>query len=53
MSSRIKRKSKVVRTDCKEIYRFKNGVAKVPGVRFQGRDMLITLKEFEELREAH
>lgn len=32
-----------------ERYVFKNGVAKVPGVRWKGKTMTITLKEFNEL----
>ena len=32
-----------------ELYRFKNGVATVPGMRFHSRALKITIKEFREL----
>lgn len=48
MSNKIKTK-KILKDDG-ERYVFKNGVAIVPGVRFQNKPMKITLKEFNELR---
>ena len=35
-----------------ETYIFKNGIAKVPGVKFKGKPMTITLKEFDELTQV-
>lgn len=47
---KIKRKTKtVIKKYDDEIYVFKNGIAKVPGTYFQKKQMLITLKEFNEL----
>lgn len=40
---------KVYRKDSGETYIFKNGLAKIPGVKFKGKPMMITLKEFDEL----
>lgn len=34
-----------------DTYRFIGGVAIVPGCRFQGKPMKITLKEFRELNQ--
>lgn len=32
-----------------ELYKFKNGIAEVPGIRFRRKPMYITLSEFNEL----
>jgi len=44
---------RVIRTvykwDNNERYIFKNGVAVVPGIKFKGKPMTITLKEFNEM----
>lgn len=34
-----------------ELYKFKNGIAEVPGMRFCGKKVFITLAEFNELCE--
>jgi len=47
---KLKRKIRtVIKKDEGEVYTFRNGVAKVPGCRFGGKPMLITMKEFKEL----
>lgn len=50
MSNKLK--TKKIFKDNGERYVFKNGVAIVPGVRFQGKPMKITLKEFLELKQC-
>jgi hypothetical protein len=49
MSSKIKAGRKIKKRYDGETYSFKNGFAIVPGVRFQGKPMRISLKEFKEL----
>lgn len=35
-----------------ETYKFRRGVAAIPGTYFQGRPMTITLKEFNEFKRT-
>lgn len=37
---------------CGEVYRFKNGVATVPGMRIYRRGVTITLKEFNSMTQG-
>lgn len=47
---KFKRKSKTIyKMNEGERYIFRNGIAKVPGVRWKGKPMTITLNEFKEL----
>ena len=49
MSNKLKLKRKpIIKRHGKDIYKFINGVAVVPGSYFRGRPMTITLKEFNE-----
>ena len=41
----------VIKTDGNDVYKFINGVAVVPGVHFKKQPMLITLREFNELKQ--
>ena len=50
---KFKRQSKTVYKKNKhEHYIFKNGVAKVPNIKYKGKPMIITLKEFNELTQG-
>jgi len=43
----------VYRKDCGETYIFKNGIAKVPGVKFKHLPMTITSKEFDKITKEN
>ena len=50
---KIKIKSRtIIKKHDGEVYHFKNGFAKVPGCIFSGKPMKISLKEFQQLKEA-
>jgi hypothetical protein len=50
--AKIKRRTRnIIKTYDGERYLFKNGIAVVPGCRFQGKPMTITIKEFNELSQ--
>lgn len=47
---KLKRKMRTIRKEHDgERYTFRDGVAKVPGCWFQGKPMVITIEEFDEL----
>lgn len=51
--AKFKRKTKTVRITYEgEVYTFKNGYAKVPGVLYQGKPMLISIKNFREMTKG-
>lgn len=50
---KLKRKLKTIyKKNEGETYIFKNGVAKVPGVTWKGKPVMITIKEFNTLSIA-
>jgi hypothetical protein len=49
---KIKRKT-ITKNYDGERYVFKNGVAKVPGTYFRGKQMTITISEFREFAGKH
>lgn len=50
--AKFKRQSSmVIKRDGDDVYLFKNGVAVVPGCRWQRKPMQVTIKEFNEAQQ--